>query len=105
MLATGNHGVVKADATLREALGQLPESVAERLGWADDIMSSGPYAGALLEGDKDFVSAALRALADLPGPIVLPQAGDYRLDWLIEEVSTSINTTAAGGDTTLMAMV
>jgi RHH-type proline utilization regulon transcriptional repressor/proline dehydrogenase/delta 1-pyrroline-5-carboxylate dehydrogenase len=26
------------------------------------------------------------------------------LDWLLEEVSTSINTTAAGGNTSLMAM-
>ena len=44
-------------------------------------------------------------LAALPGPIVLTQAGpDYRLDWLVEEVSTSINTTAAGGNASLMAM-
>ena len=40
------------------------------------------------------------------GPIVLPQAASagYRAEWLVEEVSTSINTTAAGGNASLMAM-
>jgi RHH-type proline utilization regulon transcriptional repressor/proline dehydrogenase/delta 1-pyrroline-5-carboxylate dehydrogenase len=38
---------------------------------------------------------------------VLAQAGGraYRLNWLVEEVSTSINTTAAGGNASLMALV
>jgi RHH-type proline utilization regulon transcriptional repressor/proline dehydrogenase/delta 1-pyrroline-5-carboxylate dehydrogenase len=60
----------------------------------------------LIEGGRDAVGAALRALAELPGPIVLPQAGSagYRLDWLVEEVSTSINTTAAGGNASLMVL-
>ena len=51
-------------------------------------------------------NAQRSALAELPGPIVLPQAGcaGYRLDWLVEEVSTSINTTAAGGNASLMAI-
>ena len=29
---------------------------------------------------------------------------DYCLDWLVEEVSTSINTAAAGGNASLMAI-
>ena len=105
LLATGNHGVISADGALREALDGLPASVTERLSWTRDAGSSGPYAGALIEGENGAVSAALRSIAELPGPIVLPQAGDYRLDWLVEEVSTSINTTAAGGNASLMAMV
>ena len=44
-------------------------------------------------------------IARLPGPIVLTQANaPYRLDWLVEEVSTSINTTAAGGNASLMTL-
>lgn len=37
---------------------------------------------------------------------MLPQvsAAGYRLDWLVEEVSTSINTTTAGDNAGLMAM-
>lgn len=50
----------------------------------------------------------------LPGPLVLTQAASteelannpdaYCLNWLLEEVSTSINTTAAGGNASLMAI-
>jgi RHH-type proline utilization regulon transcriptional repressor/proline dehydrogenase/delta 1-pyrroline-5-carboxylate dehydrogenase len=62
--------------------------------------------GALIEGDAERVRELNQAIAALPGPIVLTQAGSagYRLDWLVEEVSTSINTTAAGGNASLMAM-
>ncbi|MEH3048486.1 trifunctional transcriptional regulator/proline dehydrogenase/L-glutamate gamma-semialdehyde dehydrogenase [Sphingomonas adhaesiva] len=100
-LAGGNEVVVGDAAALR---CDLPASVAQRVRWADDWRAAGPYAGALIEDDAQ---ATLAALADLPGPIVLPQtaAGGYRLEWLVEEVSTSINTTAAGGNASLMAMV
>lgn len=53
-------------------------------------------------------------IASLPGPLVLTQAASteeletqacpYGLDWLLEEVSTSINTTAAGGNASLMSI-
>jgi RHH-type proline utilization regulon transcriptional repressor/proline dehydrogenase/delta 1-pyrroline-5-carboxylate dehydrogenase len=101
-LASGNELVVHAPGLRRE----LPVSVAARVRWAEDWASEGPFAGALVEGDGDTIRAALAAIAKLPGPIVLTQAGvdGYRLDWLVEEVSTSINTTAAGGNASLMAM-
>ena len=44
----------------------------------------------------------------MPGPIVPVHAAHtgaalpYPCDWLLEEVSTSINTTAAGGNASLM---
>jgi RHH-type proline utilization regulon transcriptional repressor/proline dehydrogenase/delta 1-pyrroline-5-carboxylate dehydrogenase len=45
----------------------------------------------------------------MAGPIPIVQladaAGRYRRDWLVEEVSTSTNITAAGGNASLMAMV
>jgi RHH-type proline utilization regulon transcriptional repressor/proline dehydrogenase/delta 1-pyrroline-5-carboxylate dehydrogenase len=69
-----------------------------------DWRAGGPYSGALIVGDAAARRAALADIADLPGPIVLAQAGTPRLDWLVEEVSTSINTTAAGGNASLMAM-
>jgi RHH-type proline utilization regulon transcriptional repressor/proline dehydrogenase/delta 1-pyrroline-5-carboxylate dehydrogenase len=31
--------------------------------------------------------------------------GSYRNDWLVEEISTSINTAAAGGNASLMTLV
>jgi RHH-type proline utilization regulon transcriptional repressor/proline dehydrogenase/delta 1-pyrroline-5-carboxylate dehydrogenase len=53
-------------------------------------------------------------IARLGGPLVLVQAassaevaadaGAYCLNWLVEEVSTSINTAAAGGNASLMTI-
>jgi RHH-type proline utilization regulon transcriptional repressor/proline dehydrogenase/delta 1-pyrroline-5-carboxylate dehydrogenase len=101
-LATGNDLVV-GDATALTL--DLPKTVAARVRWVEDWAAAGPYAGALIEGDAARVRSLNQAIAALPGPIVPTQAGGgYRLDWLVEEVSTSINTTAAGGNASLMAM-
>lgn len=104
-LAAGNDPVVAADG-LDAMLASLPASIAHRVHRSADWQADGSYAGALIEGDGPQVAAALAALAELPGPIVLPQVAStgYRLDWLVEEVSTSINTTAAGGNASLMAV-
>jgi len=105
-LATGNRLVVHADAGLRAPFASLPARVAARIEWVDDWRKRGPFAGALIEGDRVTTLRALGEIAAMPGPIVLAQAGEtYRLDWLVEEVSTSINTTAAGGNASLMTLV
>ena len=105
-LAAGNQLVIGEVSDLRQALAILPPRITARIECVADWRQAGPYAGALIEGDADVVAAALAGLSDLPGPIVLPQAASagYRLDWLVEEVSTSINTTAAGGNASLMAV-
>jgi RHH-type proline utilization regulon transcriptional repressor/proline dehydrogenase/delta 1-pyrroline-5-carboxylate dehydrogenase len=106
-LAGGNALVVHAPPALRSDFAGLPASVAARIRWVEDWAGQGPFAGALIEGDSARVGDALEAIAALPGPIILAQAGaaGYRLEWLVEEVSTSINTTAAGGNASLMALV
>jgi RHH-type proline utilization regulon transcriptional repressor/proline dehydrogenase/delta 1-pyrroline-5-carboxylate dehydrogenase len=79
----------------------LPPSVAARIALDD----GGAYAAALVEGDEVRIGAALRDLAERPGQIVTahaPAADGYHVEWLLEEVSTSINTTAAGGNASLM---
>jgi len=88
----------------------LPQRVAERLAESAD----GPLAGVLVEGDAQAVLRAARAMAERPGPIVPVHAATpeecavdapaYTVDWLLEEVSISINTTAAGGNASLMAL-
>ncbi|QNE31865.1 trifunctional transcriptional regulator/proline dehydrogenase/L-glutamate gamma-semialdehyde dehydrogenase [Sphingomonas sp. NBWT7] len=98
-LATGNDLVVDAAART-----DLPAAIAARVQWSADWTREGPYAGALIEGDASRVRTAQQQVAALDGPIVLTQANDYRTEWLVEEVSTSINTTAAGGNASLMAM-
>jgi RHH-type proline utilization regulon transcriptional repressor/proline dehydrogenase/delta 1-pyrroline-5-carboxylate dehydrogenase len=85
----------------------VPSPVAERLSWAADWKAAGPFAGALVEGDAAAIREALGDIAMLPGPVVPVQVtgeGAMPLNWLLEEVSTSINTTAAGGNASLMAI-
>jgi RHH-type proline utilization regulon transcriptional repressor/proline dehydrogenase/delta 1-pyrroline-5-carboxylate dehydrogenase len=104
VLATGNDAVIGGEAGLRVIPADLPVRVRSRIASPDDWRDAGPYVGALIEGDETVRRTALSQIAALPGPIVLPQSGQPRLDWLVEEVSTSINTTAAGGNASLMAM-
>jgi RHH-type proline utilization regulon transcriptional repressor/proline dehydrogenase/delta 1-pyrroline-5-carboxylate dehydrogenase len=104
VLAAGGHAVIEGSVP-----NDLPAGVARRVLARTD----GPFAGALVEGDPEQVGGAARAITTLPGPIILIQAATtaqcgcpnaYNLDWLLEEVSTSINTTAAGGNASLMTI-
>ena len=100
VLATGNRGVIQ-DMPMPSG---LPDGVAAR--FADSV--DGPLTAALVEGGHDRVVAMARALAAMPGPIVpihvlgAESEFDGLLTWLFEEVSISINTTAAGGNASLM---
>jgi RHH-type proline utilization regulon transcriptional repressor/proline dehydrogenase/delta 1-pyrroline-5-carboxylate dehydrogenase len=89
-------------------------TVTSRLVWTSKREDDGPYAGALVEGDQARVQKVNEEIAALPGPLVLVQSATsqelaanpdaYCLSWLLEEVSTSINTAAAGGNASLMAI-
>jgi RHH-type proline utilization regulon transcriptional repressor/proline dehydrogenase/delta 1-pyrroline-5-carboxylate dehydrogenase len=113
-LSTGNTIMIDAASGLEGALNGLPASVLARVAWSVDWEKDGPFAGALIEGDGERVRAVNKRIAALPGPLVLVQAasageiaGDrlaYCLNWLLEEVSTSINTAAAGGNASLMSI-
>src|SRR5690606_6746503 len=114
VFATGNRAVIDAASGLQPALAGLPASLAALVSWSSDWAADGPYAGALIEGDGERVVEAARRIAALPGPLVLTQAATsaeiragadaYCLNWLLEEVSTSINTAAAGGNASLMSI-
>ncbi|MGV1830228.1 trifunctional transcriptional regulator/proline dehydrogenase/L-glutamate gamma-semialdehyde dehydrogenase [Agrobacterium vitis] len=118
-LATGNSMVIDTSAGLQETLAGLPDGVLARVhfvqasGWAE----AGPFAGALLEGEGEQIIEQARAIAALSGPLVLTQVASsdklakkigvddaYCLNWLVEEVSVSTNTAAAGGNASLMAI-
>ncbi|MGV3481431.1 MAG: trifunctional transcriptional regulator/proline dehydrogenase/L-glutamate gamma-semialdehyde dehydrogenase [Sphingobium sp.] len=110
VLATGNSVAIDDRARLVDALAGAPASVMARI---SPVLPDEPLAGALIEGDADQIRAEARDIATRPGPIVLVQAATpaqctgvdaYTLDWLVEEVSTSINTTAAGGNASLMTL-
>ncbi|MBP2551178.1 RHH-type proline utilization regulon transcriptional repressor/proline dehydrogenase/delta 1-pyrroline-5-carboxylate dehydrogenase [Neorhizobium galegae] len=113
VLATGNSAVIDTAAGLGPQLQALPASLSPRVRFTGDWETAGPFAGALIEGEGDTVTAALTRIADLAGPLVLAQAASpqdagradaYCLNWLLEEVSTSINTAAAGGNASLMSI-
>ncbi len=113
-LATGNAVVIDAASGLQDELRNLPAQVANRISWTKDWAADGPFSGALIEGDSERVQHAIKAISALPGPLVLTQAASsgeiaasadaYCLNWLLEEVTTSINTAAAGGNASLMTI-
>lgn len=100
--ATGNLAVIDSAHARLEWLADAPV-VAE---WSDDALSAPGLAAALVEHPDD-VAACAHALARGDGPLVPLQValdGCYVLDWLLEEIATSINTTAAGGNASLMTI-
>jgi len=86
----------------------MPGVLAKRIETPRDWRVTGPYARALVAGPEPFVRAALATLADLPGPIVTAEmacvGGGYAPALLLRETTISINTTAAGGNASLMAL-
>ncbi len=112
-LATGNHAVVEVSGGLAEPASAwrrtLPRVVRRRISWIREGENSGPLVAALAEGDDARIAALSRRLATREGPlvplhVVRLEGEEVPLAWLMREVSTSINTTAAGGNATLMAM-
>jgi RHH-type proline utilization regulon transcriptional repressor/proline dehydrogenase/delta 1-pyrroline-5-carboxylate dehydrogenase len=114
VLATGNSAVIAPADGLQAVLNNLPMPVRSRSLISNDWASHGSYAGALIEGDAKRILAMQRKIADLPGPLVVVQGAAsaeiadhleaYNLNWLLREVSISVNTAAAGGNASLMVM-
>lgn len=112
--ATGNRVVVEPSRDFAPLLAKLPPEFAARVSQSSLWTADGPLAAALVEAETADMPEILGRIAALPGPLVLtqgltPQAlasreADYALEWLIEERSVSINTAAAGGNASLMAL-
>ncbi|CAM1633690.1 Proline utilization A proline dehydrogenase N-terminal domain [Bartonella apihabitans] len=112
--ATGNVAVIDAACKLQNSLSDLPEQLILNVEWSENLNADGPYAGALIEGDENNILEKQKIIAALSGPIILTQAATseelasgelpYNLGYLSEEVSTSVNTAAAGGNASLMTI-
>jgi RHH-type proline utilization regulon transcriptional repressor/proline dehydrogenase/delta 1-pyrroline-5-carboxylate dehydrogenase len=100
-LATGNIAVLPQ---LPAAV--LPPAVASRIVFAANWSEEENIGGALVEGSDDYRLQGARALAARDGVIVPVQRldGGLNLDMLVREVALSINTAAAGGNASLMAL-
>ena len=59
---------------------------------------------ALFAGSRDELLALSRRLAERDGPIVPVHMAPYPLEFLVDEVSLSVNTAAAGGNASLMTL-
>ncbi|PNU06360.1 trifunctional transcriptional regulator/proline dehydrogenase/L-glutamate gamma-semialdehyde dehydrogenase [Novosphingobium guangzhouense] len=99
VLATGNRGTVEGV--------KLPDGLPTEIAACFAPDKEEPFAACIVEGDAQAVLRACDSVADMPGPIVPVHVWDERGigpngAWLLEEVSTSINTTAAGGNASLM---
>jgi RHH-type proline utilization regulon transcriptional repressor/proline dehydrogenase/delta 1-pyrroline-5-carboxylate dehydrogenase len=100
VLATSNRGVVEGMA--------LPEGLPASVASIFSNESGERCAAVLVEGGAARVMAMAQRMAAMPGPIVPVHAAvpdrqlAYPVEWLLEEVSISINTTAAGGNASLM---
>jgi len=61
-------------------------------------------AAALFAGSRDELMALSRRLAERDGPVVPLHLAPYRQEVLLDEVSLSVNTAAAGGNASLMTI-
>ena len=108
-LAAGNRASIVWPGTQPAAFTALPGGIEQRIIWLQDLPETSGFAAVLIEPRSDGVQPLIARLAALPGPIPIVQLADaqgrYRQDWLVEEVSTAINVTAAGGNASLMAQV
>ncbi len=104
-LATGNRAIVAT--SMLNSLAALPPSLAE---WVVETHTplTENIAAILFNGSPADLISLSRAVAERDGPIVqIHTAGHdsgYPLEWLVQERSISINTTAAGGNAHLMSL-
>jgi len=107
--ATGNRPALPDMGINRDLVSGLPIEVSACIEWVEDWQAGGSYSHVLVERSLPDLADNLTALAAIDGSIPIVQVGDaehpYRRDWMVEEISTSINTTAAGGNASLMALV
>ena len=120
-LASANQALFLAEknSAITAFLTQLPESLQAhfQLATALDELLENPQlilGAALLEGDSDQLAPLAQRLARYRAAIIQPQilssealkeGQNYRLERLCIERALSINTAAAGGNATLMAMI
>lgn len=104
-LASGNQLVFPDDAGVRELVSRLPPITASQVK-VDPLWESGCVTVVLFAGPDKAADAWRRRLAARDGPIVamLRPHPIYDQGCLVNERTVSINTAAAGGNASLMAL-
>ena len=107
-LATGNDFTIEGSPELMAISESLPPSIRVRMRALNTSID-----GVLLEGEADTILDSIIELGDRFRSVVVVQAASseamsepavYRSELLVEEASTSIDTTAAGGNASLMML-
>ena len=104
-LASGNRLVLAESAAARKVQAALPEALRAHVtvdaAWFDKAVGA-----VLLDGSDTEADALQVRIAARSGPILqaLRPMPDYDLSRLVHERTLSINTAAAGGNASLMAM-
>ena len=119
-VVTGNQMVLitkEQEAACLALLRSMPAELTQCIkpfDQLDQAIRQAHVSAALFEGDGDELIALAQQLADLSAVVLQPQGRTiteleegqlYRLERLFVERSLSINTAAAGGNATLMAMI
>lgn len=106
--ATGNIPVLPDEPAMRELFAAVGPELTSGLSWAPNWKTASDFAHVLIEDNGDDICPVLKAIAVGDGPIPIVQLGGrragYMAAWMLEEVVVSIDTTAAGGNASLMAV-
>lgn len=106
VLATGNEAIIPNEC--RALARDIPAGLLANSKWVADWTEEQAFAHVLIENADEDITPHLITIADKSGPIPIVQLGSknhpYRMDWMLEEVSLSIDMTAAGGNASLMAV-
>jgi RHH-type proline utilization regulon transcriptional repressor/proline dehydrogenase/delta 1-pyrroline-5-carboxylate dehydrogenase len=98
---TGNRAVIDTSVIGAQAAAELAPGARQCV----DVRSETLLEGVLVESDADRVAAIARLVSELPGRIVPVQdAVTINRGMLVHEVSISVNTAAAGGNASLLAL-
>ena len=114
VLATGNTAVVERDNPARLVLAKLPATLLTHIVHVKDVLEDASELRAILfDGEGEELLELNRLVAARDGAIIpvqsvtaarLAAGDDIDLNRLLEEVSISTNTAAAGGNASLMAI-
>ncbi len=107
--ATGNVPLLPYDAQTRALTDSVDVELAGGVTWTRNWPENPDFAHVLIEDDGTDIRHVLEAIAAGEGAIPIVQLGGngraYSTAWMLEEVAISIDTTAAGGNASLMALV
>ena len=105
---TGNIPVLPDEPAMRDLFAAVGRELANRVSWASNWQEEPNLAHVLIEDDGNDICPLLKVLAAHDGPIPIVQLGardvGYNAALMLEEVVMSIDTTAAGGNASLMAV-